>query len=134
MWLCGLAVETMQSVEFGALEVTLKNSLISHLQVQTGINAARQFGKEDVVPYYNSLLVYENMTLRQNTTRVNGDAFVQMEQETLFKWASWTPEKVKIRKGKKHRVCIGPGIFCAIGYINDVVYLRGDAAQITERD
>lgn len=64
--------------------MTLKTSLINHLQSGTWIFAAKQFRNGDVVEHYNGSLVTENMTPRQHKTKMFREAFMQMMHETFL--------------------------------------------------
>lgn len=76
---------TILSVKCRALGVMLKRSLITHLQAGTGIFAATQFEKGDVVEYYYGFLVYKVMTRGPYMTETYGEASKQVMRKTFRK-------------------------------------------------
>lgn len=74
-------METLLSVEGGALGLALDKLLIKHPQAGIEIFAGRPNEKGDVVRYYYGSWVYENITHYQHVRKKNGEAFIQGKLE-----------------------------------------------------
>lgn len=72
----GPYLETLLAVEYAALRVMLKKSLIKNPEAGRGIFPARWFRRRNIFGFYYASLVYENMTPRQQTTKTYGKAFM----------------------------------------------------------
>lgn len=119
-------VDTLISVNCERSGVALRKSLILHRQVVLGILNERLFGQGMIVGYCYVCLVYDDLCHKQNIRRTYGEQFMEVKKETFQIWANHLNAKVVNRDIVENDVCIVPGPFRAMHYINGGRYLPMD--------
>lgn len=121
------------ALDASAYSLTVKKSKIAHPESGSGLFAARNFGKREVIEYYYGSLVYADQTRTKQWTKKYCGRAIEVTIEGFRKWANQLLEKVNDRDGNEHTIWTVPSLFCAIKCINDARYFPGGNTPDAER-
>ena len=120
-------------IEATRLGLILKPSDIKNRFAGTGVFAARQIQKGEVVGYYYGSVVYHNLWRRKQTTKTYGEGILGVTSVEFRKYALLAtvescnfPEVKDQTEDRRLSVNIVPARFCTMRYINSPKYLEND--------
>lgn len=92
-------VKTILALDTSAEGFMMKNSRIPHYDVGPGLFVSRTIGKGEVVVHYYGSLVYVDLTIGREKTKMYGDDVMRVAEITFQKLTNALSEKIIYKDG-----------------------------------